>query len=226
MATTTGTPAVIDTSLSMRTQVRGTIPRIKFVPFICLVKSLCPEVGNLADFREWDRVYTLPIELKSPRTTVRLRQHQVLHGITQTHPAAKDHWPAWSLIYAGLPDRRVPPPCEKRPVATVAVGKEAEALLTLLGCKFAYEYVRKGLRHRTREGLTVDVYIVERLAKPGDPASSKPIVSGDDQCCVVEVSSDSTAPNTHEHIMAFMQYLHPYVSIDAQAAKPRRFVRT
>lgn len=195
-----------------RILIRGTFNLSQLKPFVYLIKSLCPESGHLGEFRDWDRVYNAPTDVKAPKNSIRLRTHLVVaHGHNQSSLNSKD--PTFSLMYLGIPDRRVSLPCEKRPVTTVAIGKDANALLNLLGCIFVYEYVRKGVRHRTRHGLTVDVYIVEKLRKPGDPTSCKNITDGDDQHGIVEIISESAT--TPEQLTTFMQHLSPFVTLRA-----------
>lgn len=119
-------------------------------------------------------------------------------------------------MYLGLPDRRVAAPCEKRSITTVALGKEAENLLDVLGCVFAFEYARKGARYRTRNGYVIDVYVVEKLREKHDLQSSDHLVV-DDRHGVVEISSEEGA--TPEELAAFMQHLQPLVMLRSPPKK-------
>lgn len=120
------------------------------------------------------------------------------------------------LTFTNIKDRRVAPPYERRAVTTVTASssREAEALLTYVGCTFEYEYVRKGMRHFTRTGLVVDVFAVEKLNKPGDPNSTSPITA-DGHTIVFEVWSDSVS--SPEPLITFLQLLSPYVSIPSSS---------
>lgn len=117
------------------------------------------------------------------------------------------------LLYAGLPNRRAPPSIDQRPVTTVAV-RDAEPLLAILGCALAFEYVRKVIRYKTRLGLYIDVFLIERLNTPGDPSSTValPQASADprEQHCVVELWADDLT--SLEPLMQFSKYLSPYVA--------------
>lgn len=117
------------------------------------------------------------------------------------------------LLYAGLPNRRAPPSIDQRPVTTVAV-RDAEPLLAILGCALAFEYVRKVVRYKTRLGLYIDVFLIERLNTPGDPSSTValPQASTDprEQHCVVELWADNLT--SLEPLMQFSKYLSPYVA--------------
>lgn len=70
--------------------------------------------------------------------------------------------PLYRLTYVGAPDRRAPSPVERRPAVRSTAGDGTPGLLATLGVTLAYEYFRAGVRFRTRSGLTVDLYIVER----------------------------------------------------------------
>lgn len=200
-----------------RTLIRGTFKMAQLMQIACLVKSLCPEVGHHGEFRDWDCVYNTPPEVRGPKNNVRLRSHLVARGVQ-----VKDHWPDFELSYLGIPDRRVLAPCEKRPVTTIALGKEAETLLSVLGCVFAYEYVRKGVRYRTRQGYTIDVYIINKLEKQHDPSAAVPLFADiEQQNGIVEIISESGA--TPEELTAFMQHLHPLVTL--KSPPPKKGVR-
>lgn len=199
-----------DPAAVTRSLIRGTFPFSQAEPFAFLIKSLCPETGYLGEFRDWDRVYNAAPDVKAPKNSIRLRSHIVLAATNQTSQKHSQE-PTFSLIYLGIPDRRVMAPCEKRPVTTVAIGKEADSLLGLLGCVFMYEYVRRGVRHITRQGYVVDLYLVEKLRKPGDVSQSVALSEGEEQYGVVEVISDNGA--TPEELTAFMQYFAPFVTL-------------
>lgn len=117
------------------------------------------------------------------------------------------------LLYAGLPNRRAPPSIDQRPVTTVAV-RDAEPLLAVLGCALAFEYVRKVIRYKTRLGLYIDVFLIERLNTPGDPSSTVPLPQAStdprEQHCVVELWADDLT--SLEPLMQFSKYLSPYVA--------------
>lgn len=197
-----------------RTLIRGVFQNSQLVPLVILIRSLCPETGNLGEFRDWDRVYNTPPEIRGPKNNIRLRQRLVKPGVS---PGSKDSWPAFELRFLGVPDRRVLAPCEKRPVTTVAMGKEADVLVDMLGCVFQFEYVRKGVRYRTRQGYTIDVYEVYKLQKRHDPSNEllAPLIeegaNGQRQPGVVEIVSEEGA--SPEELTAFMQHLHPWVTL-------------
>lgn len=202
-----------DQGIVTRTLVRGTVPPNHLKSVVYLIKSLCPEVGHLGEFRDYDRVYNASPDVKAPKNSVRLRQHIISPGVPQS--TAKE-WPVYSLMYLGLPDRRVAAPCEKRSITTIALGKEAEKLLNVLGCVFAFEYVRKGVRYRTRNGFVIEVYVVEKLREKHDLQSCDSLV-GDDRHGVVEISSEDGA--TPEQLAAFMQHLQPLVMLRSPPKK-------
>lgn len=218
MSAPAGAGSKRDASVTVRTLIRGTFALSQLKPFVYLIKSLCPEVGHLGEFRDWDRVYSVAPEIKVNKNWIRtvLRSHLVAPGMPpsqpgQKAPPGKESFPAYSLLYMGPPDRRVAAPCEKRPVTTVGVGTGAEALLSYLGCSFAYEYVRKGVRYRTRAGYIIEVYIVEKLAHRHDPTTCEPLGSKEEQHGIVEIiSEDGALP---EDLAAFMQHLQPFVSL-------------
>lgn len=194
-----------------RTLIRGTFKNPQLKPLVFLVKSLCPETGHVGEFRDWDRVYNTPSEIRGPKNNIRLRHHIVTPGQS---PGAKDQWPAFELRYLGLPDRRVAAPCEKRPVTAVGMGKEAEKLVEVLGCVFQYEYVRKGVRYKSRQGYTIDVYVVHKLKKKHDFSNESlvPLLEdGQQQPGVVEIVSEEGA--SAEELTAFMQHLQPFVTL-------------
>lgn len=194
-----------DHSVVTRILIRGTVPPTHLKSVVYLIKSLCPEVGYPGKFRDYDRVYNASPDVKAPKHSIRLRQHLVNPDVPQSTP--KDP-PMYSLMYLGLPDRRVAAPCEKRSITTVTLGREAESLLNVLGCVFVFEYVRKGVRYRTRNGYVIEVYVIEKLREKHDLKSCDPSVD-DDRYGVVEISSESGA--TPEELAAFMQHLQPLV---------------
>lgn len=224
------TPGVIakkeaGTAIRSRTLIRGTFAISKLRPFVNLIGSLCPEVGHLGEFRDWNRVYTVAPEIKINKNWIRcvLRSNLLSSGATsgqKTTGSGKDTFPMYNLIYMGGPDRRVAAPCEKRPVTTVGIGNGAEALLAVLGCSFNYEYVRKGVRYRTRAGYIIEVYIVEKLQKQHDPSSCKPVGAGEEQHGIVEISCENGA--SPEDLTAFMHHLQPFVSLRPLAKPVRR----
>lgn len=203
-----------DPSAVTKSVIRGTFREALLTPLVYLIKSLCPEIGHVGEFGDWDRVYNAGPDVKAPKNSIRLRQHLIEPG--QSQHASKENR-SYSLMYLGIPDRRVAAPCEKRPVTTVSMGKEADAVLTLIGCVFVYEYVRKGLRYRTRDGLVIEVYIVYKLKKPGDPSSADSLTEGDERYGIVEIISEDGA--TPEQLTAFMQHLSPFVSLKTQPKK-------
>jgi hypothetical protein len=187
--------------------VRGAVPLDALTGVISVVKLLCPDTGHLGKFRDHDRVYNVAADVRAPRHCVRLRAHLDRPAASPARPA----WARYSLVHGGAPDRRAPPPVERRPVAAVPVGAEAPLLLGALGCGLVHEYVRRGARFRTRAGLVVELYVVEQLATPGDPESVVPSAGragggADQRLAVVEVST-SRAPA--EELLAFMSYLAP-----------------
>lgn len=119
----------------------------------------------------------------------------------------------------GGPDRRVAPPCERRPITTVEAGVGVEGLLSVLGCTFSYEYIRKGVRYRTRSGYVIEVYIVTKLLNRHEPSASEAVGAGQESHGIVEVSCENGA--SPEELTAFMQYLQPFVSL-RPLGKPRR----
>lgn len=207
-----------ESNVTMRSLVRGTLSLSKLKPFVYLVKSLCPETGQILEFREYDRVYNPSAEVRAMKNSLRLRIR--LQQSRTAMPAGQASMAAsTTLEYAGPPDRRAPPPIERRPITTVAIGRDADALLTALGCSLAFEYLRKIVRHQTRSGLTVDVFLVEKLVQPNDPSTSVPITTQDDQHCVVEIwADDLSSPDT---LLTFSQYLSPYVTWHSQSARRR-----
>ena len=213
MATPTPTPGskAPPSFAVVRTLVRGTFENPQLKPLVFLLRSLCPESGNLGEFGDWDRVYSNPPDVRGPKNLIRLRHHLVHPGLS---PAQHEPWADVQLRYLGVPDRRVVAPCEKRAITTLGMGKEASALLDLFGCVFQYEYVRKGVRYRTRQGFTVDVYIVLKMTKRHDTSkeSLAPLVDDPEhEPCVVEVISEDGA--SVEELMAFMRMLLPYVTL-------------
>lgn len=205
-----------ESSVVIKTLIRGTFPLPDLQHLVYLVKSLCPEVGHLGEFRDWDRVYSAAPDVKAPKNSIRLRNHLVVPGVAQQQQQQREQSPTFSLMYLGIMDRRVPIPCEKRPITTVTLGQEAPGLLTLLGCVFVDEYVRRGVRYRTRAGYTIEVYVVERLLKPGVPKQCVPLVQSD-QHAIVEISSEDGA--TPEELTAFMQHLQPIVQLRSATKK-------
>lgn len=183
-----------------RTTIRGTFPLLQAEPLIFLVKCLCPPSGLLGDFVEWDRVFNMPPDSRL-RSTILLRT--LLYQTTAKLPV--------SLLYLGLPDRRVPRPCERRSVTTVAIGREADEVLALLGCPFAYEYLRKGMRCRTRNGITIEIFTVESFQEKHNVRSATPLVSGDDKHAVIELTSDDSA--TPEELETLMRSLSPHIHL-------------
>lgn len=166
----------------------------------------------MGEFRDWDRVYNPPPDARAPKNSARLRQHLVVRGPPTPLPSLS----AFTLMFYGLPDRRVQVPCEKRPITSAAVGKEAEALLEAMGCSFSYEYVRKGMRYQLREGHYVEVYVVEKLREKHDVKTCEPLV-GDDRHGVVEISSEDGA--TPDQLAACMQFLQPLVVLRSPQRK-------
>lgn len=187
------------------TLIRGAIPLRDLPKLVFLVKSLCPEVGHIGEFRDYDRVYSPAKEVRLPPNSIRLRKHLVSRPVP-----GRESWQTYSLMSLGLPDRRVPPPVEKRPVTTISVGSEMPDFLTAMGCVMQFEYVRRGLRSRTRKGLIVDVYVVEKPSTPGNFSNCVPIQTGEAHA-VVDVISDTGAPPAE--LFAFMQHLQPIVAL-------------
>lgn len=221
----------------IRTLVRGTFESPQLKPLVFLLRSLCPDSGCLDEFRDWDRVYNNPPDVRGPKNLIRLRHHLVrpeasssagaatatataASGSTSSGAAATARWAEVELRYLGVPDRRVAAPGEKRTVTTVGMGKEAVALLEVFGCVFQYEYVRKGVRCRTRQGFTVDVYIVEKMTKRHDVSkeSLASLVDHPEQKPgVVEVISEEGA--SVDELMGFMKMLLPYVTLSEAPVK-------
>eukprot|EP00171_Calliarthron_tuberculosum_P017641 IDg17641t1 len=162
MAPTTAPPKKegAATAAVMETLVRGTIRVEDLTKVIYLIRALCPEVGQLGEFREHDRSYSSSPEVRGvPKNSIRLRRRILQAGPSDARHANLDH----VLLTYGLPDRRVSAPVERRPLSSVAMGHNAPELLSLLGCTMQYEYVRSGLRFRTRSGFTVEVYVIKKL---------------------------------------------------------------
>lgn len=120
------------------------------------------------------------------------------------------------VTFTNIRDRRVVAPYERRAVTTVVASsaREAEALLGFLGCTFEYEYIRKGVRHLTRGGLTVDIFGVERLLKPGDVTATAPMTP-DGPTFVFEVWSDNISST--EPLITFVQLLSPFISLSSSS---------
>lgn len=199
--------------VAVRSLVRGTIPFTKLKSFVFLIISLCPETGEVSDFREYDRVFNPSPEVRAMKNSLHLRTR------LPVRPSSANLGGPATLQYAGPIDRRAPAPMERRPVTTVAVGREAPSLLSILGCTLAFEYIRKGVRRRTRTGLTVDAFLLERLLKSGDPSMSEAFMPVEDQHCIVEVWADDLS--SPEVLTAFIQHLSPYVTWHSQSARRR-----
>lgn len=193
-----------------KTVIRGTFNLKDLSTVVYLIKSLCPESGHLGQFRDWDRIYSGPgnnggENRGNQRTTIRLRTHIPL---SSGKDGRKD-WRCHTLMYLGAPDRRVVGPCEKRPVTTVRISQEADGLLATMGCRLGYEYVRKGVRYRTRNGVLIEVFVVERLRQAGDPSACDPI-STDGQYVVVEMGNET---GITDELHGLMGMLGPYVVV-------------
>ncbi|KAI0558439.1 hypothetical protein FGB62_211g010 [Gracilaria domingensis] len=202
-----------DASAIMRTLIRGTLPLTNAAPLIFLLKCLCPEKGQLGEFKEWDRVYNSTLNPSLPNASVRLRTHLPASPNAPRHT----HAPRHTLMYFGAADARVPAPCERRAVTLVDIGPEADAILSLLGCVFAFEYMRRGLRFRTRNGIIIDMFTIDKFEKRHDIASTTPLVPPENNHAVIELISEQSA--TPEELQAFVHHLSPYIHIHAP---PRR----
>lgn len=173
-------------SSSPRTTLRGTIPGSLLKQAVYLLKSLCPEPSTRGDFRDYDRVYTPHPDLRSPANTIRLREHFAT-------PGASNSSPTYTLFHFSLPDRRTPPPLEKRTITSISVSREARELLPILGCTLSFEYVRKGVRYETNDNLVCELYVVEKVER-GETRGSKPLMAedkdetGEERYGVLEVS--------------------------------------
>lgn len=201
----------------MRSTMRGTMPLSNCKQFTDLIKSVCPETQTL-EFREYDRIYTPSPD--APRgalkNSIRLRcRLSSSQSQSATNPI--------TIQYSGPMDRRVPNGMERRPVtSSKVVGgiREGEALLSLLGCTLTFEYVRRVIRHCTRNGLFVDIFLVERLGKQGDPSNCLPIdLGGGEQQCVVEVWKDDLS--SYDILTSFVQYLSPYITLHSATGRRR-----
>ncbi|CAN8066243.1 unnamed protein product [Agarophyton chilense] len=189
-----------DPNAIMLTVIRGTLPLSNAASFIYFVKCVCPEKGQLGDFRDWNRVYNSCAEAKSPKNSITLRTHLL--------PESKT--PRTTLMYYGLPDRRVPLPCERRAVTSVQIGPEADVLLSLLGCTFAFEYMRRGLRFRIRNGIAIDLFTIEKFKERGNIHSTIPLTP-EQTHAVIEFSSEAT--NSTEELQAFVHHLPSYIHV-------------
>lgn len=186
------------------TRVRGTIPIAQLKHLLFVIKFLCPEFGQEGEFQDHDRVYTPSPETRMPKNSIRLRKHLKDVGTSRAKGLE------YVMMTYGIPDRRVPAPCEKRPVSFLAVGKEATDFLPAIGCTLVFEYVRLGMRFRARAGFMIEVYMIQKLTTSGD-AETVVQVSPDDNHAIVDIISETGAPP--EQLLAFMQHLEPLVQI-------------
>lgn len=186
------------------TLVRGTIgvndlPRVLF-----LIRALCPESGHMGEFRDHDRVYAPSSEIRNiPKNSIRLRKRILQAGPPDTRSLGLDH----VLLTYGIVDRRVGLPVERRPLAKVKMGPGAPELLSMLGCTMQYEYVRAGLRYRSRQGFTIEVYVIKKLQQPGNPEGAVGL-QNEDHAIVDVVSHSAINP---DDLLAFMHCLEPIV---------------
>lgn len=188
------------------TRVRGTISTLELKHLLFVIKSLCPEFGQEGEFHDHDRVYTPSPETRMPKNSIRLRKHLKDVG------SARANGLEYVMMTYGLPDRRVPAPCEKRPVSYLAVGKEATEFLPAIGCTLVYEYLRLGMRFRARAGFMIELYMVKKFRKKGDVESAVQISPDpNDHHAVVDVVSETGA--APEELLAFMRHLEPLVQI-------------
>lgn len=187
---------------ALESVVRGALPLARLEAAAALAARLCPDAPE--HFADHERVYNVAADARAPRHCVRLRRH------LRARPRAPA-WAAYALMHYGVPDRRAPPPVERRPVQTVFVGREAPEVVEAMGCVFVHEYVRRGRRLRSRAGFVVDLYVAESLAVPGDPESAVRVAPGEDgaedKFAIVEVRSDEGA--SPEELLTFMSHLAP-----------------
>lgn len=204
MAPTTTPPKRDGTAAVTETLVRGTIGVNDLPQVIFLIRALCPEVGQLGEFREHDRVYVPSPEVRGvPKNSIRLRRRILQAGTTDSRHANLDY----VLLTYGIPDRRVSAPVERRPLSSIAMGHGAPELLATLGCVMQYEYVRSGLRFRARPGFTVEVYVIKKLQQAGN-AEGATGLQNEGHAIVDVVSHNSVNP---DELLAFMHCLEPIV---------------
>ncbi|PXF43958.1 hypothetical protein BWQ96_06268 [Gracilariopsis chorda] len=207
MTTTITKPAALSAEPTLdqksvtRTVIRGTFPLSSAEPIVFLIKCLCSQSGQFGDFNEWDRVYSMSPETSTPKNSILLRNHSV--------PNYPD-LPV-SLFYLGRPERRVTAPCERRSITAVSIGREADAVLSLLGCTFVYEYMRKGLRCRTRNGIVIEIFTIERFQEKHDVHSTIPLLSDDEKYAIIELISDTGA--SPQELEDLMRHISPHVSL-------------
>lgn len=185
------------------TLVRGTIKVQDLTRVVFLIRSLCPEVGHLGEFRDHNRVYSPAPEVRGvPKNSIKLRRI-LKSGPVETRPGNLE----FLLLTHGIADRRVSQPVERRQLTSVGMGEGAMDILNELGCTMQYEYVRSGLRFRTRAGFAVEVYVIKKFTQQGN-ADSVIYLHKEDHAIVDVVSHDPIEP---EELLAFMNYLEPIV---------------
>jgi hypothetical protein len=197
------------TAASTELVLRGAVAKPSLPHVLKVVGLLCPDTAHMGQFREWDRVYGASDTRGVPRPAIRLRRSMESQPSAAPRGAHLRPWAHYSLLYYGLPDRRAPPPLEKRPLQIVPVGRDGPAVLQSLGCALIHEYVRRGWRFRTRSGLLVEVFYAEKLSSPGDPesASNTQATGTVESFAIVEVSSDRLS--NADDLFTFMSYLSP-----------------
>lgn len=175
--------------------VRGVFPSSSLADVTSLIRLLCPQTGDLGAFRVHERVYNTAPEIHGPKHCVRLRAH-----LTPS-PSATAAWACYELVHYGTLDRRAPAPVERRAISVVDVGKGGLDLLNVIGCVFAHEFVKRGERFRTRTGMGVECYVLEKVLKEGDAGEVESVGN----LAVVEVRTEGgVAP---EDLLAFIACL-------------------
>lgn len=174
--------------------VRGVFPSSSLADVTSLIRLLCPQTGNLGAFRVHERVYDTAPEIRGAKHCVRLRAHL-------TPSTSAPAWACYELVHYGTLDRRAPAPVERRAISAVDVGKGGLELLNVLGCVFVHEFVKRGERFRTRTGMGVECYVLEKVIKQGDAGE----VDSAGDLAVVEVRTEGGV--TPEDLLSFIACL-------------------